>query len=196
MTAERILHRGTVQRVSEVRAKIVIKAVGSKFPEHHVSGVLAILLRAEWFRTTDSLIYERTHEFWDEKLESSFNNVTMELVVPFVNKPASGCWTVLFPNGEVELSTSPTELTIEHDNDDLLFKKQDGGDYLRSAKPEAGGRILFFPQGEVLLVSILEQPVSKGIRVDVPIKRPERPSLAEYELNLRESTKLTSLTYV
>lgn len=185
MTAERILHRGTVQKVTEVRAKTVIKAVGLNYPDYQIAGVVNILLRVEWFRTTDSLIYERAHEFWDKKLESSFDNVILELVIPFLNKPASDRWTVLFPNEEVELSTAPTELTIEHDNIDLLFKKQEGGDYLRSARPEVGGRILFFPQGKVLLVSILEQPVSQGVRIDVPIKRPVRPSLAEYEQKVR-----------
>lgn len=186
MTAERILHRGTIQRVSEVRAKTVIKAVSSKYQEHHVSGVLSILLKAEWFRSTDSLIYERSHEFWDGKLESSFDNVILELVVPYVDKLASDRWLVLFPNEEVELSTAPTELTIEHDNDDLLFKwNAEKQDFLRSARPELGGRVLYFPQGEVLLVSILEQPVSRGARVDVPIKRPDHPSLAEYEANRR-----------
>lgn len=183
---ERMLHRGWIEKVSEVRAKTVVKAVSSKFPEHHVSGVLSILLKAEWFRTTDSLVYTRVAETYDEKLESSFSDITLELVIPFIEKLDSNRWRVLFPNGAVELSTSPTELTIEHDNDDLLFKWSEAKqDYLRSARPELGGRILFFPPGEVLLVSIVEQPISRGLRVDVPRKRPARPSLAEYEQSRR-----------
>lgn len=177
---ERMLHRGWIEKISEVHTKTLVKAISLKFPEHKVAGVLSILLKAEWFRTTDSLVYTRVAEGYDEKLESSFDDITLELVVPFVEKVSDDRWQVVFPNGEVELSTSPTELTIEHDNDDLRFKWSDEKkDYLRSARPELGGRILFFPPGDILLVSLVEQPISKGLRVDVPRKRPVYPSLVE-----------------
>lgn len=181
---ERMLHRGWIEKIAEVRSNAVVKAISLKFPEHHVRGVLSIILKAEWFRTTDSLVYTRVAVGYDEKLESSFDDITLELVVPFGEKVSDDRWQVVFPNGEVELSTSPTELTIEHDNDDLRFKWSDEKkDYLRSARPELGGRILFFPPGDILLVSLVEQPISKGLRVDVPRKRPVYPllALAEYE---------------
>ncbi|MBE9057762.1 hypothetical protein [Sphaerospermopsis sp. LEGE 08334] len=98
----------------------------------------------------------------------------MELVVPILERLAGDRWLVWFPNVEVELSTAPTEITIEHDNLELKYKwskyKQD---YLRTAKPELGGRILFFPPSEVSLHSILEQPAQLGANVaDIPFVYP------------------------
>ena len=84
-------------------------------------------------------------------------------------------WLVWFPNAVVELSSAPTEITVEHDNTDLGLKvKHNSNDYLRSARPELGGRILFFPPSEVTLHSILEQPAQLGANVaDIPFSYPD-----------------------
>lgn len=181
METERMLHRGQVKQVKPVTSKR-LKRLSSKYSQK-VEGVLSILLQAEWFRTTDSLIYTRVAETYDEKLESSFDNITIEIVVPYIDQVSNDRWTVLFPNSTLELSgAAPTELTIEHDNEELKFKwSKKSKDYIRSASPEVGGRILFFPPGEVLLVSMVEQPFSKGLRVDTARERPQRPFAAQKE---------------
>ncbi|WP_137909190.1 hypothetical protein [Dolichospermum planctonicum] len=110
----------------------------------------------------------------DEKLGQGFENITVELVVPILERLAGDRWLVWFPNAVVAVTTNPTELTIEHDNEPLRDKWSEyKQDFLRTAKPELGGRILFFPPSEVFLHSILEQPAQTGANVaDIPFIYP------------------------
>lgn len=172
--SNRILHRGWVKSIRELKSHKVELAIKSKYPAIPIIGLLAVHLAVEWFRPTDCVEYRRASELKDEKLGQSFDDVTVELVIPVLERLAGDRWLVWFPNVEVELSTAPTEITIEHDNLELKYKwskyKQD---YLRTAKPELGGRILFFPPSEVSLHSILEQPAQLGANVaDIPFVYP------------------------
>ena len=174
--SDRILHRGWVKTVRELKNKHKVElAIKSKYPDVPIIGLLTVHIAIEWFRPTDSVVYERAWELKDEKLGQGFENITLELVVPILEKLASNCWWVWFPNTVVLLTSNPTEITIEHDNKPLTDKwskyKQD---YLRTARPEQGGRILFFPPSEVLLHSILEQPTQMGANVtDIPFIYPD-----------------------
>jgi hypothetical protein len=168
------LHRGWVKSIRELKSHKVELAIKSKYPAIPIIGLLAVHLAVEWFRPTDCVEYRRASELKDEKLGQSFDDLTVELVIPVLERLAGDRWLVWFPNVEVELSTAPTEITIEHDNLELKYKwskyKQD---YLRTAKPELGGRILFFPPSEVSLHSILEQPAQLGANVaDIPFVYP------------------------
>lgn len=172
--SDRILHRGWVKSIRELKSHKVELAIKSKYPAIPIIGLLAVHLAVEWFRPTDCVEYRRASELKDEKLGQSFDDLTVELVIPVLERLAGDRWLVWFPNVEVELSTAPTEITIEHDNLELKYKwskyKQD---YLRTAKPELGGRILFFPPSEVSLHSILEQPAQLGANVaDIPFVYP------------------------
>lgn len=174
--SDRILHRGWTKNVRELKSHKVELAIKSKYPDVPIISLLTVHLAVEWFRPTDCVEYRRAAELKDEKLGQSFDDVTVELVIPVLERLASDRWLVWFPNAAVELSSvAPTEITIEHNNEELGYKwsnyKQD---YLRSGKPELGGRILFFPQGEVLLHSILEQPAQLGANVaDIPFVYPD-----------------------
>ena len=174
--SDRILHRGWTKTVRELKSHKVELAIKSKYPDIPIIGLLTVHLAVEWFRPTDSVVFERAWELKDEKLGQGFENITVELVVPILERLTGDRWLVWFPNAAVELSSvAPTEITIEHDNKELGYKwckhKQD---YLRSGKPELGGRILFFPQGEVTLHSILEQPAQLGANVvDIPFIYPD-----------------------
>jgi hypothetical protein len=168
------LHRGWVKSIRELKSHKVELAIKSKYPAIPIIGLLAVHLAVEWFRPTDCVEYRRASELKDEKLGQSFDDLTVELVIPVLERLAGDRWLVWFPNVEVELSTAPTEITIEHDNLELKYKwskyKQD---YLRTAKPELRGRILFFPPSEVSLHSILEQPAQLGANVaDIPFVYP------------------------
>lgn len=172
--SDRILHRGWVKSIRELKSHKVELAIKSKYPAIPIIGLLAVHLAVEWFRPTDCVEYRRASELKDEKLGQSFDDLTVELVIPVLERLAGDRWLVWFPNVEVELSTAPTEITIEHDNLELKYKwskyKQD---YLRTAKPKLGGRILFFPPSEVSLHSILEQPAQLGANVaDIPFVYP------------------------
>lgn len=172
--SDRILHRGWTKTVRELKSHKVELAIKSKYPDVPIIGLLTVHLAVEWFRPTDCVEYRRAAELKDEKLGQSFDDVTVELVIPVLERLASDRWLVWFPNAVVELSTAPTELTVEHDNEELGYKWSEyKQDYLRSAKPELGGRILFFPQGEVLLHSILAAPAQLGANVaDIPFIYP------------------------
>lgn len=174
--SDRILHRGWVKTVRELKNKHRVElAIKSKHPDVPIIGLLTVHLAVDWFRPTDSVIYERAWELKDEKLGQSFENITVELVVPILERLAGDRWLAWFPNAVVELSTNPTEVTVEHDNEPLRDKwSKYRQDYLRSARPELGGRILFFPPSEVTLHSILEQPAQMGANVaDIPFIYPD-----------------------
>lgn len=175
----RMLHRGTTISVKELHNKRVCSAIAARYPDGEVAGVVSIHLRVEWFRPIESPIYERVAEVYDEKLGSGFDNLMMELVLPYRYKSDESSWLVIFPNCQVEVTSNiPTELTIEHDNEELLYKWSDAKqDFLRSGPPQQGGRILFFPPGEVLLESILVQPVARGVRMN-NMKLPPAPAPA------------------
>jgi hypothetical protein len=173
--SDRILHRGWTKTVRELKSHKVELAIKCKYPNIHIIGLLIVHLTVEWFRPTDCVEYRRAAELKDEKLGQSFDDITVELVIPVLERLASNRWLVWFPNAVVELSSiAPTEITIEHDNEELGYKWSEyKQDFLRTAKPELGGRVLFFPQGEVLLHSILEQPAQLGANVaDIPFIYP------------------------
>lgn len=175
MSSDRILHRGWTKRVSELKSHRVELAIKSRNPDVPIMGLLTVHLAVEWFRPTDCVEYRRAAELKDEKLSQSFDDITVELVIPVLERLASNRWLVWFPNAVVNISSvAPTEITVEHDNKELLYKWSDQKqDYLRSAKPELGGRILFYPQGVVTLHSILEQPAQLGANVaDIPFIYP------------------------
>lgn len=173
--SNRILHRGWTKTVKELLSHKVELAIKSKYPDVPIIGLLTVHLAVEWFRPTDCVEYRRAWELKDQKLSQSFENITVELVVPILERLTGDRWLVWFPNAVVEVSTNPTEITIEHDNEPLKDKWSEyKQDYLRTAHPELGGRILFFPPSEVTLHSILEQPAQLGANVaDIPFIYPD-----------------------
>jgi hypothetical protein len=173
--SDRILHRGWVKTVRELKSHKVELAIKSKHPDVPIIGLLTVHIAVEWFRPTDCVVFERAWELKDKKLGQGFENITVELVVPILERLAGDRWLVWFPNAVVEVSTNPTEITIEHDNEPLRDKwSKHKQDHLRTARPELGGRILFFPPSEVTLHSILEQPAQLGANVaDIPFVYPD-----------------------
>jgi len=97
---------------------------------------------------------------FDEKLGESFDDVHVEVLVPILESYDSS-WLVAFPNCEVEVGQTTTEITLESDNEDFGYKMS-RSDYLRTNRPEKGGRILYFLPGIVTLHDILVLPQSTG----------------------------------
>ena len=106
--SNRILHRGWTKTVHELKSHQVELAIKSKHPDVPIIGLLTVHIAVEWFRPTDSVVFERALELKDKKLGQGFENITVELVVPILERLAGDRWLVWFPNAVVEVSTNPT----------------------------------------------------------------------------------------